>query len=115
MAATLICRECPDKRGALEEAPVAMEEGGLKKCFFLADDVAIPERQMEPDVRLNDTSDSDSMPILGRRSAKMKGMGRQTQKSSENTLVCKIRQCVKTLRHACWEREEQVWRSTWPR
>ena len=69
----MICREGPDNRGALEEAPVTLEEGGLRKCFFVVDDVAIPERQMEPDVRLNDTSDSDSMPVLDRRSAKIKG------------------------------------------
>ena len=77
----MICRECPpDKRGALEEAPVALEEGGRKKCFFRVDDVAIPERQMEPDVRLNDTSDSDSMPVLGRRRAKMNSTTQKTKR-----------------------------------
>lgn len=71
----------------MEEAPVALEEGGRKKCFFLVEEVAIPERQMEPDVKLNDTSDSDSMPILGRRSAKMKGMGGTQKNSSEKSII----------------------------
>ena len=72
MAATLTCRECcpDDSKGALEEVAVVEEGGRSKKCFFLFDDVAIPERQIDPDVRLNDTSDSDSTPILDRWSAK---------------------------------------------
>ena len=90
MAATLTCRECcpDDSKGALDDSAVAVEEGGRsKKCFFLFDDVAMPERQMDPDVRLNETSDSDSTPILDRWSGEMKGIGGgvQTQNFSKKS------------------------------
>ena len=95
----MICRECPpDKSGALEEVPVALEEGGRIKCFFRVDDVAIPERQMEPDVRLNETSDSDSMPVSGRRRAKMNGGEQQTQKTKRD-VHGKKRRSVKIKRY----------------